>query len=231
MQDEASAKKPTQRRPKGRGQGEGAIYSRIEKYTKRDGTVTEVARWCAAISLPNGDRKVLYGRTRDQVAKKLNKALSDLQLGIAPPDQRETVASWVTSYVDDLEARGIAISTVVRYRGILRNYLVPRLGKIKLAAMQPQQVQGYQADLLRRGFSASSLVVHRALLGGALKQAVTFGLIPRNVVSLVKPPREDREAKGENAYPTAGARVSGRHPRQPTGSVPSPAFDRRPATW
>jgi hypothetical protein len=89
--------------------------------------------------------------------------------GISPPDQRETIGSWVTSYIDDLETRGTANGTVVRYRGILRNHLLPRLGKIKLSAMQPQHIQGYQADLLKRGFSASSLVVHRALIGGALK--------------------------------------------------------------
>jgi integrase len=203
MQDGLSEKKrkPAQRRPRGRGQGEGAIYSRVEKYKKRDGTVTEIARWCAAVSLPNGNRKVLYGRTREQVAKKLTKALSDLQVGIAPTDQRETVESWLTSYIDDLETRGTTDSTVVRYRGILRNHLLHRLGKIKLAALQPQHVQSYQADLLKQGFSASSLVVHRALLSGALKQAVTFGLIARNVVSLVKPPREDKDAKGKTLTP------------------------------
>jgi integrase len=94
-----------------------------------------------------------------------------------------------------------AHSTVVRYRGILRNYLQPRLGRFKLAALQPQHVQSYQADLLKRGFSASSLTLHRTLLGGALKQAVAFGLIPRNVVSLVKPPRDNKEARGRMLTP------------------------------
>ena len=59
----------TRLRARGRGNGEGAIYKRIEKYTKRDGTVTEIERWCAAVTLPSGTRKVLYARTREQVAK------------------------------------------------------------------------------------------------------------------------------------------------------------------
>jgi integrase len=58
-----------------------------------------------------------------------------------------------------------------------------------------------RAELLKRGFSASSLTLHRAVLGGALKQAVMFGVIPRNVVSLVKPPREDRQPRSRMLTP------------------------------
>jgi integrase len=194
-------RKSSQHRSKARGNGEGAIYKRVEKRTRRDGTIDAVERWCAAITLYNGRRRVLYGRTRDEVAKKLTRALSSLQQGIAPPDQRETVGSWLTRYLDDLEARGTTHGTVVRYRGLARNYLSPRLGKLKLAALQPQHVQSYQTDLLKRGFSASSITLHRSVLGGALKQAVAFGLISRNVVSLVKPPRADKDVKGKTLGP------------------------------
>jgi integrase len=58
--------------------------------------------------------------------------------------------------------------------------------------------------LLKRGFSASSITVHRAVLSGALKQAVSFGLLPRNVVPLVKRPRENRDNKGAALTPAAG---------------------------
>ena len=141
------------------------------------------------------------------MAKKLTRALKDLQVGVEPPDQRVTVGPWLTRFIDDLEARGAAHSTVVRYRGVLRNYLAPRLGKIKLAALQPQQFQSYQSDLLKRGFAASTITIHRALLGSALKEAVTFGLIQRNIVALVKPPRENREATGRMLTPQEARRL------------------------
>ena len=201
------ARKPTQHRPKGRGNGEGAIYKRLEKRRRGDGTSFELERWCSAVTLLDGSRKVLYGRTRDEVAKKLTRALKDLQVGVEPPDQRVTVGPWLTRFIDDLEARGAAHSTVVRYRGVLRNYLAPRLGKIKLAALQPQQFQSYQSDLLKRGFAASTITIHRALLGSALKEAVTFGLIQRNIVALVKPPRENREATGRMLTPQEARRL------------------------
>jgi integrase len=138
------------------------------------------------------------------VAEKLTQALSDRRNGLAPPNQRETVGSWLTQYVDDLEARGTAHGTVVSYKAILRNYVMAALGRYRLAQLQPQHVQSYQADLLKQGLSAKTITLHRALLGGALKQAVSFGLIARNVVALVKPPREDTESKGTMLSPQEG---------------------------
>ncbi len=76
------------------------------------------------------------------------------------PPINETVASWLSQYLDDLEARGAPQSTISRYRGIFVNYLSPLLGKHKLAQLQPQHVQAYQTSLLQRGFSASSITVH-----------------------------------------------------------------------
>src|SRR5437879_6428721 len=51
-------------RSKGRGNGEGSIYQRSD------------GKWCAAISLAGGKRKVLYGRTRKDVANRLAPALT-----------------------------------------------------------------------------------------------------------------------------------------------------------
>jgi integrase len=193
MNASAGVERRTKQRPRAKANREGTIYQR-----KDTGT------WCAAITLDNGKRKYLYGATREEVGQKLTRALVDRQNGMAPANQRETVASWLSQYVDDLEARGAPHSTVSRYRGILVNYVLPLLGKHKLAQLQPQHVQAYQTTLLKRGFSASSITVHRAVLSGALKQAVSFGLLPRNVVPLVKRPRESRDSKGAALTPAAG---------------------------
>jgi integrase len=84
---------------------------------------------------------------------------------------------------------------------------VPDFGQRRLGQLQPQHVQAYQSDLLRRGLSASTITLHRSLLSRALNEAVMFGMIPRNVVSLVKPPkRSDDDPKGK-AFPPEHARA------------------------
>jgi integrase len=50
-----------------RANGEGSIYQR------RDG------RWCGVVSTPDGGRKTFYGRTRNEVARRLSAALRDLE--------------------------------------------------------------------------------------------------------------------------------------------------------
>jgi 23S rRNA A2030 N6-methylase RlmJ len=108
--------------------------------------------WCAAVTLSSGKRKYLYGHTRDAVANKLTVAQSEMRNGVVPPNRRETVRSWLNQYVDALEARNAAHATIVRYRGILKNYLVPQLGRRRLAELQPQDIQTYQTALLKSGF-------------------------------------------------------------------------------
>ena len=80
------------------------------------------------MTLPDGKRKVLYAKTHRAVASKPSTALGNLERGVRPADQRQTVLDWVTEYVDDMERRGVAHNTIVRKRGILENHLAPALG-------------------------------------------------------------------------------------------------------
>ena len=80
-----------QKRTKGRGNGEGTIYPRTEKRRKADGTVELVERWCTAIAVEDRSRKVLYGKTYDEVKKKRDEALRLLADGRPLADERLTV--------------------------------------------------------------------------------------------------------------------------------------------
>ncbi len=75
------------------------------------------------------------------MAAKLTRTLRDLQQGVAPPDDRQTVGLWLRQCVDGLEAQKVAYNTIVRYRGIVQKYLDPHFGRIRLAQLQPQQVK------------------------------------------------------------------------------------------
>ena len=52
------------------GNGEGSNYERAP------------GQWRAAVTLKNGKRKVLCGRTRQEVARKLTAALNDRERGV-----------------------------------------------------------------------------------------------------------------------------------------------------
>lgn len=71
--------------------------------------------------------------------------------------------------------------------------MVPALGRIKLKALTPVHVRGLYRDKMGSGLASRTVLhIHRTL-SKARKQAADDGLIPRNAVGLVKPPRPRAE--------------------------------------
>jgi integrase len=157
--------------------GEGSVYQR-----KSDG------RWSASISLPNGKRKHFLGRDRDEVVRKQRAALKGQDDGLPVVVERQTVSqfmqSWLTATKPKLRER-----TWVRYEQYVRLHIVPSLGKLTLTKLTPQHVQRLYAERLDAGASPTTVHHLHAVLHRALKQAVRWNLVARNVADLVDPPR------------------------------------------
>src|SRR5947209_18631703 len=105
----------TQHRPKARGNGEGTIYQRAD------------GKWCAAVSLERGKRKVLYGRTRKEVADKLNDALRDARRGLPLPTARLTTAKCLTDWLEQTVKPDRRAHTYTLYEIAIRCHLAPEL--------------------------------------------------------------------------------------------------------
>lgn len=159
-----------------RGNGEGSIYRR------RDG------RWCATISGGNGRRKSIYGKTRAAVGVKLNTALKSRQDGMPMANERETVANFLAKWLE-ASASQLRPRTHLRYEQLLRLHAVPQLGKLRIARVAPQHLQRLYADRLAAGQSPASVKQLHAVLHKSFSDAARWGVVVRNVVDLVSPPR------------------------------------------
>lgn len=166
-------------RGKGRGNGEGSIYQRSD------------GKWCAAISVDGGKRKVLYGRTRKDVADKLATALPDVKRGLPIPNQRLSTAAYLADWLEHTVKPSHRANTYHVYESMVRLHLNPALGRRPLAKLTPADVQQLQAALLAKTLTPSTIIMARAVLGAALTQAAKWGLVVRNVVHLVDPPRRE----------------------------------------
>ena len=82
--------------------------------------------------------------------------------------------------------------TFERYEGIVRNHLVPSIGRRTLHRLSPQDVQSLYISKLST-LSARSVEHIHAVLRRALGQALKFGLVNRNVATLVDVPRPTRK--------------------------------------
>lgn len=167
-----------------RGNGEGSIYRR-----KSDG------RWVGSLSLPDGTRKVFYGKKQSEVIAKLDEAANDLRRGMLTVGENVTLQEYLENWLENIHKPVIRLSTYLNYRKLIKNYLVPGLGKVKVQKLTPQQVQAFYSKKIRDGLSPKTVNNVHVLLHKALDNAVKWNMLPRNVCDAVTPPRIPRKEK------------------------------------
>jgi integrase len=103
----------------------------------------------------------------------------------------------LTEYLDNwLRAAAnprVSVRTLEDYEDIVRLYIKPSIGKKRLSALTPIEIQALYAALLERGLSARRVRYTHAVLSSALKQAVKWGMLTRNPASLVDLPKQSRK--------------------------------------
>ena len=167
-----------------RGNGEGSIYRR-----KSDG------RWVGSLSLPDGTRKVYYGKKQSEVIAKLDQAANDLRHGLLTVGSTTTLQEYLENWLENVHKPTIRISTYLNYRKLLHNYLVPGLGKVKLQKLTPQQVQVFYSQKMSDGLAPKTINNIHGVLHKALDNAVKWNILSRNVCDAVTPPRIPRKEK------------------------------------
>lgn len=163
-----------------RGNGEGSIYRQKDNL------------WAACITLDTDKgrkRKYFYGKTRKEVQEKLASAQHERQQGtlITAPTQtvEQFLTHWLTVHKTSVRAR-----TYERYEGFVRLHVVPGIGRVQLQKLSAQHLQGLYAKKLEEKLSPTTVNSLHMMLHRALKDAVRWGLIARNVCDLVSPPRK-----------------------------------------
>jgi integrase len=162
-----------------RGAGEGSIVKRAD------------GRWMAQVDLgwANGrrQRKFLYGKTRQDVARKLSVALRAHQEGMPMSNERVTVEAFLKDWL--ASSRGtVRPKTWQTYECYIRRHAIPALGRLPLAKLEPRHLQRLYSDKLEAGLSPTSVHHLHAILHRALGRAARLGVVPRNVASLVDAP-------------------------------------------
>jgi len=84
----------------------------------------------------------------------------------------------------------VAPGTFERCEQYIRVHAIPALGRIKLGRLTPQHFQRLYQDKLAAGLSPTTVNHLHTVLHGAFTEAMRWGLISRNVVALVRPPRK-----------------------------------------
>ncbi|MFJ5230360.1 tyrosine-type recombinase/integrase [Kitasatospora sp. NPDC088391] len=186
---------------KSRANGEGTIYRR------KDG------RWEAAgyVLATDGSRKRVrvYGTTRKEAADKLTACIAASNQGRPVAASDSTVAMYLTYWLGNVAIHQLRENTHTRYRTCVRLYVVPGLGKKKIAHLTAKDIRTW-LDRLRttcqccaRGLdkqkrccavgqccskrlSPLTVTYVHSVLKSALEHAVREDELPRNVARNIK---------------------------------------------
>ena len=175
---------------KRRGNNEGSIVRR------NDG------RWMARISVGRDPktgtlkRATFYGKTRQEVAEQLTKALRENQQGTFVAPHKLTLGEWLDTWLREYKKPRIRPITFDTYTILVRRHLKPALGHIPLRELRPGHAQRYYNEKIQQGLEARTIRLHHVLLSNALAQAEKNQLLARNICRLVDPPRQTRKERG-----------------------------------
>ncbi len=150
-------------------------------------------RWVGRVTLPDGRRKALYGKSFEEVRRQVTAAQRDADLGQLPTADKITVQQFLNRWLADWVKRRNRPSTYRSYDGHVRLHLVPAFGNIKLARLTPQHVEALLSHLVDDGLSPATATRVRATLRAALQRAVKQGLVTRNSAALADAPPVQRK--------------------------------------
>src|SRR5256712_13223735 len=97
--------------------------------------------WVGSLSLPDGTRKVFYGKKQSEVIAKIDEVLHDLRRGTLVTGPSVTVQEYMEQWLEEIHKPIVKINTHRNYPELLVNYIIPGLGRMKLQGLTPLHVQ------------------------------------------------------------------------------------------
>ena len=171
-----------------RGNNEGSIYEHMRNGKK--------VGYRGAYTVHTADgpkRRYVSGKTREEVRRKLAKAMADRDGGFVFDAGSLAVGEYLDRWLSDCVKGTVRESTFERYEYTISPHIKPVLGRIKLKNLTPAHVRAFYREKLDARLAPATVHKMHVVLHKALDQAVADGLIPRNATDTVKVPRINRE--------------------------------------
>lgn len=169
-------KNEKQRQPKHRGDGEGSIFSRGDKWIAQ---VTFIA--------PDGTRKIVrrVADTQNAARQKLTGLKSDQDAHKLVITGRATVRNWLDVWLAEFIQPRRAPRTFCNYHDVLEQNLPERLSKMPLTKLAPEDLQRLFNTVAEKHARTADLL--RAVLRSSFNKAVRLNRLKINPVLATDP--------------------------------------------
>jgi integrase len=165
-----------------RANGDGDIWPRRNQ-------ADQITSYRGAYFGPDGKRRYVSGKTKEDTRRKLRKARGDADRGIVSDGGNVKLSAYLARWLNDSVRGSVKSITHESYEMLVNKHVVPALGNVRLSNLTPAHLQGFYRTKLDAGLSPRTVQYLHVVLHRALKQALRWGLVSRNVAEAVDPPK------------------------------------------
>ncbi len=131
---------------KSRANGDGDVFPRKNKAGK-------ITSYRGAYVGPDGMRRYVSGKTKEEARKALREARSNADAGLVFDAGTLTLAGYLDRWLDDSVKDTVRQRTYERYESIVRVHIKPNLGRLKLKALTPAHARALYRQKRDSGLS------------------------------------------------------------------------------
>jgi integrase len=150
-------------------------------------------RWRLRFTLQDGRQKDVYGITQAECRNKRRDLEQQAAGGRDVTKRDPTVADFMSDWLTWADNGKRAPSTLSGYRGLIEHHIKPTIGHIRLSKLSTRDVDRLLRQMQTSGLSARTAQQCRTVLNMALKQALRWDMVSRNVAGLTESPTVSRK--------------------------------------
>jgi integrase len=180
----------------------------VARRTNGEGTIykTKAGLWRAEVTIGYDTNKKRMTKTKSSkqlevVQKWLNDENFRLARGVTVKGSDYTLGEWLAFWLENYKRPSIKAKTLDLYEKMIKWYILPKYGNIKLSKIKGEIIQSLYNDMYKKGLSTSTIKNVKAPLSQALDQAVKNELIYtnpcKNAIVPKIPPRKSRAFTAE----------------------------------
>lgn len=172
------------------GNNEGSVYK------------DKQGHWRGQVRIPTADGKVkrryFYGKTRKEVADKVNETLRQIKTDSYIEPCKTTLYDWLCSWYQTY-CTDIRMTTKINYHTYIHRHIKDTIGGYRLCDLNTMIIQSFYNEKAASGkldgsggLSAKTMKNMHNMLHKALRQAVYLGMIPKNPSDLTVLPKRKK---------------------------------------
>jgi len=150
-------------------------------------------------------KKSLYAGRQEDVLKKRDEFLKDFEQGLDLDAKKLTVAEYLDLWLEEAVEGSVWYTTFRDHERNVRLHLKPAIGRIRLKDLTRMHVQRFINQKVKEGYAPRTVRYAHTTLSKALTQSVDWDLVPKNVASRAKLPKQKRKKRETLSAENVGA--------------------------